>query len=126
MGAERIAGIPEPEAVGVVTVAAGDASTIHFALQKRPILIYLILDLAIGIIEALRQQGGTMGIQERSAGHVVVIEDATSGMAAGTRFDLETRRQGCRAFDASGVWIHYPGGVIAVSELHHQALGRLF
>jgi hypothetical protein len=55
MGAERIASVPELEAMGVVAVAAGDASTVHLALQKRPVLIHLSLDLAIGIIEALLQ-----------------------------------------------------------------------
>ena len=64
MGAERVPGVPQPEAVGVVAVTAGDASTVHLALQKRPVFIHLILDLAIGIIEALLQQRGTMGIHD--------------------------------------------------------------
>jgi len=34
MGAERVAGVPDLEAVGVVAVAAGDAGTVHLALQK--------------------------------------------------------------------------------------------
>jgi len=119
MGAERVAGVPDLEAVGVVAVAAGDASTVHLTLQKRPVLIHLVLDLAIGIIEALLQQCGAMGIHEWSARYVAVVEDATPGMAAGTRFDLETRREGCGAFGAPGVWLHHPGGVISVFELHH-------
>jgi len=126
MGAERVAGVSELEAVGVVAVAAGDTSTVHLALQKRPVLIHFILDLAIGIIEALLQQRGTMGIHEWSARYVAVVEDAAPGMAAGTRFDLETCREGCGAFGAPGVWIHHPGGVIPACELHHQPLGRLF
>src|ERR1043166_1917062 len=125
MGAERVPGVPEPEAVGVVAVAAGDASTVHLALQKRPVLIHLILDLAIGIIEALLQQRRTMGIHKRSARYVAIVENAAPGVAAGTRFDLETRREGCDAFGAPGVWIHHPGSVIPACELHHQTLGRL-
>src|SRR5215813_9332229 len=125
MGAERVPSVPEPKAVGVVAVAASDASTVHLALQKRPVLIHLILDLAISIIEALLQQRGTMGIHEWSARYVAVVEDAAPGMAAGARFDLETRREGCGAFGAPVVGIHHPGGVIPACELHHQTLGRL-
>ena len=77
-----------------MAVALGDASTVHLALQKRPVLIHLTLDLAIGIIEALLQQRRTMSIHERSAVHIAVVEEAAPGMAAGTRFDLETRREG--------------------------------
>src|SRR5262244_2696602 len=125
MGAEGVASAIDLQTVRVMAVAAGDASTVHLALQKRPVLIHLILDLAISIIEALLQQRGTMGIHERSARHVAVVEDAAPGMAAGTRFDLETCREGCGAFGAPGVWIHHPSGVIPACELHHQTLGRL-
>ena len=50
--AEPIAFELQLERMRIVTIRALHVVRMHLALQKRPVLIHLILDLAIGIIEA--------------------------------------------------------------------------
>jgi hypothetical protein len=72
-GADGVTSALNLETMGVVAVAARDAGMVHLALQKRPVLIYLILDLAVGIIQALVQQRRTMRIHKWSARHIAVV-----------------------------------------------------
>jgi hypothetical protein len=39
-----------------VALAAGHAAFMHFALKERAVHVYLIQDLAIGVVQALIQQ----------------------------------------------------------------------
>ena len=55
------------QAVRVVAVAARHAGRVHAALQERPVLVDLVVDLAVGVIEPRVEQRRQVRVHERRA-----------------------------------------------------------
>jgi len=54
-GAGSVALSPYFEAVWVVAVRAGDAGPVHLALKEGSVDVDLVQDLAVGVVEPLRE-----------------------------------------------------------------------
>jgi len=70
--ADRIAGKMKLTGMGVVAVGTGDTLGVHPALQERPVDIDLLLNLTVGVIEALLQKRQAMGIPDGSTEFVIL------------------------------------------------------
>ena len=65
--AKPIAFVAERQTMRLMAIGAGDASTIHAALDERSIFEHFAIDLPIGMIEAGLKHGRQIGIEERTA-----------------------------------------------------------
>ena len=62
---QGVALVVKPQAVRLMTIAAGDSLHVHLALQERAINVDLLEDLAVIMVERTIQQCGPMCVQER-------------------------------------------------------------
>ena len=86
--ANRIAFCAQRAAMRVVTIGADHAGALHAALREGSPLKYFALNLAIGVIFALLEQHGCMGVQKALAWQRVRDQRARSGMARRAAFHL--------------------------------------
>jgi hypothetical protein len=85
--AERIPVGVYPSAVGLVAILAYHPCLVHFTLKVGSINIHLVLDLPVGKIEILLQQGRPVGIQQGASMVVIFGGHSSPGVATGTHLD---------------------------------------
>ena len=56
--ADLVALMLQTRGMGVVTVGAADSLVVHLALQKRPVNINLVVNLAVGMVGGGLEDGG--------------------------------------------------------------------
>ncbi len=107
--------------VGVVAVGARDAPRVHPALQERAPVVDLVLHLPVRVVQPLLEQRRVMRLAKELAGQVVLGEQASSRVAAGTHLVLDPElRRLLRDGDAP-LHVHLPAAVPPFVEAHHDA-----
>ena len=86
--ADRVAFCAQRTAMRVVAIGADHAGALHAALREGAPLNYFALNLTSGVIFALLEQHGCMGVQKALAWQRVRDQRARSGMAGCAGFDL--------------------------------------
>ena len=86
--ADRVAFCAQRTAMRVMAIGADHAGALHAALREGSPLKYFALNLTIGVIFALLEQHGCMGVQKALAWQRVRDQRARSGMAGCAGFDL--------------------------------------
>ena len=110
-GADAVRRALDLQVVRVVAVRAGDAGRVHLALEERAVLVDLVLDLAVGEVEALLEERRPVRLQERLAVDVVVGDDRAPRVAPRAGLDLGARGAGDAALRDAGLHVHVPGGL---------------
>jgi hypothetical protein len=123
--AHGIARWPEVSAVGVVTVRARHARGVHLALQERPVLVDLVLDLAVGVVQGGVEERHAIVLSQRLAGEVVVEDLRAAGVASAAGLDLGARRGRRRALGDRRPGPERPLAARRVAELDDQPAQRV-
>jgi len=123
--AHRVARRAQLLRVRVVAVAARHARAVHPALQERTPDEHLVALLAVGVIEARRQQRRQVVIHQRGAS-LPAFGDLRATRVAGTAdFDLAAAPELRRALRVSARGIDLPRGAAPFVERNRQALRRV-
>src|SRR5689334_6905515 len=74
--------------VRLVAIAAGDAGGEHPALLERAVIVDLVLHLAVGMVEAAREQRDDMGVGQCPPGNPGLRKFAAARVAEAAGLDL--------------------------------------
>ena len=84
---------PQIEAMRLVAVRAGYPGAEHPALQERAVFEHLTVDLAVSVVKARFQIGGSIGIEQRRAGYGILRNHPASRVAGATGIDFRRRKR---------------------------------
>ena len=118
--ADRVARRAQLRAVRLVAVAAGHALRVHAAREERAPVVDLVALLAVGVIEAGRQQRRHVVIRERLAGVVAVGELAAARVALRADVDLRVRSRAARCAPHCRSRVDRPVDAAAFVELDRR------
>ena len=119
--AQRVALVVEPQAMGVVAIAARDSLSIHLALQKRAVNVDFFEDLAIGVIQAFIEESRRVRLRERASVLVGVAEHPAARVTACTDLDLSPEQAPRVTTCQPRFRIDVPDDVIVLAQRHHEA-----
>jgi hypothetical protein len=108
-------------AMGFMTILTDHPGLVHFALEEGSVDIYLFQDLPICKIEIFLQQGGPVGIEQRSPMVVILGGHRPAGMAPATHLDQLVGLPGNRSPGRHGIGIKDPGGIVGILQTQHQS-----
>ena len=89
--AEAVALEVQLQRVAVVAVAAAHLARVHLALQERPVDVDLVEDLTVRVVQPLAQQRRQVGVEQLTAGVVVVAQLGAAAMAGRAQLHLLAR-----------------------------------
>src|SRR6516165_2954579 len=124
--ADRIAFRPKLTAVRLVTIAAGHAVRIHFALEKRSPVVDLIVLLPVGVIERIGEKRRPVVIEKYLAGRIAVGDLAATRMTLRTNIDLALGRTWLREVRGRAHRVTSPAYAVPLVELGGEAFGGVF
>ena len=87
----------EFKAVGFVAVAASHSLTIHMALDKRTVLVYLTLDLAVRKIKVFTEESDSIVITNGLTMYVVFANLSAARVTSCAHLDFAFGRARCRS-----------------------------
>ena len=85
--ADLIAGVAQFRRVRIVTIGAGHAGCVHLALQKRAVVVDLVLLLAVRIVQVGDDERDVV-VEQARAGRIAIGDVHAAGVTLGTRLDL--------------------------------------
>ena len=112
--------------VRLVTIAAGDAGSEHFALLERAVVVDLVQHLPVGTVEPAREQRDRMRVRERAPRHPLLGKFAAARVTQPAGLDLLAHERGrdVAARVARGR-IDRPDDTVALVEPDQQTLARV-
>ena len=115
-----VTGGPQSQAVRFMAVTAGDTGVIHPALQKGPVDIHFVVDLAISEIHTVIEQAWQVMVHEGFAVHIVPAYRTAPGVAARAHPDLFITGTCLTADSVAGFCIHRPDHIPAFIQRDGQ------
>jgi hypothetical protein len=111
--------------VRVVAVGARHALRVHAALQERPPFVDLVALLAVGLVQAFREQRRPVVIEEGAPRVVAAGDLPTSRVALRAHLDLAGSRARAAARGDAGLRNGNPRHAAPLVEQHGEALPRI-
>jgi len=124
-GAERIAVGTQLLGVRIVAIAAGHAAPVHPALEERAPDVHLVALLAVGVVEARREERREVVIEERLPGAVALRDLRAPGVAGRARLDLAVLLPRPATGDGAGRRVDPPGHPATLVEGDRPSLLRV-
>jgi hypothetical protein len=124
--ADAVAGRAKFGAVGLMAIAAGDASSEHLALLERAVIIDLVEHLPVSIIEPAGERRDDMSVRQPPAGNPIPGKFSASRMAQAAGFDFPANESRCEVtLRISSLGIDPPDDIASLVEANDEALPRI-